>query len=162
MTQVVPSPLGPLIVAWNETGMFALEFADHESRMIRFFEKNDLATRKADAADRNPYTPTLERYFAGETAALEALPVVLVGTAFQIRVWNALREIPVGTTSTYGERAAAIGQPGAARAVGAANGQNPIGIVVPCHRVIGASGSLSGYAGGVERKKWLLNHERAK
>ncbi len=164
MTRTMPSPLGPLIMAWNENGLFALEFGDQEERMTRFFDRHGLTTEKAHAVDHNPYTPALKRYFASngaETNALEALPVVLVGTPFQITVWNALRQIPVGTTSTYGALAASIGHPGAARAVGTANGQNPISIVVPCHRVIGASGALSGYAGGIERKEWLLEHEGA-
>ncbi|TMA44133.1 MAG: methylated-DNA--[protein]-cysteine S-methyltransferase, partial [Deltaproteobacteria bacterium] len=81
------------------------------------------------------------------------------GTEFQRRVWGALRKVPPGRTVSYGELARAVGAPGAARAVGAANGSNPVGIVIPCHRVIGADGSLTGYAGGVERKEWLLGHE---
>ena len=84
-----------------------------------------------------------------------------VGTPFQQRVWSALREIPFGDTASYGELAARIGQPTASRAVGLANGRNPIAIVVPCHRVIGAAGGLIGYAGGLDRKRWLLDHERA-
>jgi O-6-methylguanine DNA methyltransferase len=101
----------------------------------------------------------LDGYFAGDLTAVDAVPVATGGTEFQKSVWAALRSIPAGETRGYGALAAAIGKPGAARAVGLANGMNPIGIVVPCHRVIGASGALTGYAGGVERKRWLLAHE---
>jgi methylated-DNA-[protein]-cysteine S-methyltransferase len=102
----------------------------------------------------------LREYFAGERTGFD-LGLAATGTPFQQRVWAALREIPYGLTWSYGELALRIGQPTASRAVGLANGRNPIAIVVPCHRVIGASGMLTGYAGGVERKRWLLDHERA-
>jgi methylated-DNA-[protein]-cysteine S-methyltransferase len=93
--------------------------------------------------------------------AVERLPVRTNGTPFQQQVWAALREIPAATTMSYGELARKLGKPGASRAVGRANGSNPVGIVVPCHRVIGADGSLTGYGGGMDRKRWLLEHERA-
>jgi methylated-DNA-[protein]-cysteine S-methyltransferase len=98
-------------------------------------------------------------YFAGLRAEFD-LPIALAGTAFQLRVWAALREIPFGETVTYGELAARIGRPTAARAVGLANGRNPISIIVPCHRVVGASGDLTGYGGGLDRKRYLLAFER--
>ena len=101
----------------------------------------------------------LQQYFAGERTDFD-LPLAPVGTPFQEEVWRALREIPYGETASYGELAARIGRPSAARAVGMANGSNPISIVLPCHRVIGASGNLTGYAGGVERKRFLLDLER--
>jgi len=100
----------------------------------------------------------LERYFAGERVEFD-IPLSLEGTPFQRRAWAALREIPYGETISYGEQAARLGSPGASRAVGLANGRNPIAIVVPCHRVIGADGRLTGYGGGLERKAWLLRHE---
>ncbi len=100
-------------------------------------------------------------YFAGDLAAIEALPTATGGTAFQRAVWAALRDVRAGRTVAYGDIAAAIGRPGAMRAVGMANGANPIAIVVPCHRIIGRSGMLTGYAGGLARKQWLLTHERA-
>ena len=103
----------------------------------------------------------LRAYFAGELRAFD-VPLAPVGTAFQQLVWDALRRIPFGETWTYGQLALAIGRPSASRAVGAANGKNPISILVPCHRVIGASGDLTGYAGGMPAKKWLLGHERAR
>jgi methylated-DNA-[protein]-cysteine S-methyltransferase len=104
-------------------------------------------------------SPLNQRYFAGELAALNELPVRTAGTPFQREVWRALREIPHGTTVSYGKLAEQIGRPKAVRAVGLANGSNPIGVVVPCHRVIGSNGSLTGYGGGIERKRWLLEHE---
>jgi methylated-DNA-[protein]-cysteine S-methyltransferase len=101
----------------------------------------------------------LERYFAGNLAALDAIPVETRGTIFQREVWAALRQIPPGETESYGTLARRIGRPSAVRAVGLANGANPIGVVVPCHRVIGTDDSLTGYGGGLERKQWLLAHE---
>jgi methylated-DNA-[protein]-cysteine S-methyltransferase len=101
----------------------------------------------------------MDAYFAGEMAALGRVPWTVVGTDFQKTVWRALLDIPAGTTTTYGALAARIGRPAAVRAVGLANGANPVGLVIPCHRVIGADGSLTGYGGGLERKRWLLAHE---
>ena len=102
----------------------------------------------------------LAEYFAGTRRSFD-LPLHLRGSAFQRRVWAALSDIPCGETTSYGELAQAIGVPGAARAVGLANGQNPVPIIVPCHRVIGANGSLIGYGGGLDAKRWLLTHEAA-
>lgn len=101
----------------------------------------------------------LGNYFDGDLQAFDQTPVCMRGTAFQELVWTALRTIPAGRTWTYGQLAKELGRPQAARAVGHANSQNPIAIIVPCHRVIGASSSLTGYAGGLERKQWLLGHE---
>ena len=101
----------------------------------------------------------LKEYFAGDRRDFD-LPVALHGTAFQRKVWEQLREIPCGETLSYGQLAKRIRQPSASRAVGLANGRNPVSIVIPCHRVIGADGSLTGYGGGIERKQWLLEHER--
>jgi methylated-DNA-[protein]-cysteine S-methyltransferase len=111
--------------------------------------------------DRAPFREAieqLEQYLAGERSAFD-LELRPAGTEFQRRVWDALLEIPFGATATYGEVAARIGRPGASRAVGLANGRNPISIVVPCHRVVGSTGSLTGYGGGLEVKRWLLDHE---
>lgn len=118
-----------------------------------------LTLRRVD----NPHglRAALQAYFAGQLDAIDNLQVLGDGTPFQRRVWSALREIPCGETWSYSELARRIGNPAAVRAVGLANGANPIGIVVPCHRVIGADGSLTGYGGGLERKRWLLTHERA-
>ncbi|HFE6387232.1 TPA: methylated-DNA--[protein]-cysteine S-methyltransferase, partial [Klebsiella pneumoniae] len=110
---------------------------------------------------RNPggLSSKLSDYFAGDLAIIETLPTATAGTPFQRQVWQALREIPCGQVMHYGQLAEALGRPGAARAVGAANGANPVSIVVPCHRVIGRNGTMTGYAGGVQRKEWLLRHE---
>ncbi len=101
----------------------------------------------------------LERYFKGDTAVLDSIPVELNGTPFQKTVWQALRRIPCGTTISYAELAKRIGDPAAVRAVGTANGANPVAVIVPCHRVIGSNGKLIGYGGGLDRKQWLLGHE---
>jgi methylated-DNA-[protein]-cysteine S-methyltransferase len=114
------------------------------------------------ASDPAPFTEVieqLEQYFAAQRTDFD-LPVTLVGTPFQRAVWAALQEIPYGETMSYGQLAERIGSPGAARAVGLANGRNPIGIIVPCHRVVGATGSLTGYGGGLKRKQYLLELER--
>jgi methylated-DNA-[protein]-cysteine S-methyltransferase len=112
---------------------------------------------------RNPsgLTAALHAYFEGEVGVIDRLPVAAEGTAFQHEVWDALRAIPCGTTVSYSEVAHRIGRPRAVRAVGLANGQNPVGVVVPCHRVVGANGTLTGYGGGLHRKRWLLAHEAA-
>ena len=104
---------------------------------------------------------SIKAYFEGQLNAIDSLPVECVGTPFQKRVWHALREIPCGRTVSYSELARRIGRPAAVRAVGLANGANPISVIVPCHRVIGVNGTLTGYGGGLERKRWLLSHEHA-
>lgn len=124
-----------------------------------------LTRRHGSALRLNPgrspasVSKALTAYFAGDLRALDRLQTSTRGTPFQEAVWQALRAIPVGETASYGTIASRIGKPKATRAVGLANNQNPIGIIVPCHRVIGASGALTGYAGGIERKRWLLQHE---
>ena len=106
-----------------------------------------------------PVRRAVEAYFAGDVRALDSLEVKTAGTVFQRAVWAALRAIPAGETRSYAQLAAAVGAPRAVRAAGLANGQNPVAVIVPCHRVIGANGTLTGYAGGLERKRWLLAHE---
>ncbi len=156
------APLAELLVVTDAEGALrALDFADYEERMRRLLARHYGAFTLADGPAPAAITTALDAYFAGDLGALAAVPVATGGTAFQKSVWAALRTIPVGETLGYGALAAKLGKPGAARAVGLANGMNPIGIVVPCHRVIGASGTLTGYAGGVERKAWLLAHEGA-
>ncbi|MCC6994868.1 MAG: methylated-DNA--[protein]-cysteine S-methyltransferase [Deltaproteobacteria bacterium] len=123
------------------------------------WDLDDDAARLLPTRDPAGVTSALRAYFGGQLEALEGLLVDGEGTDFQRRVWAALRQIPAGTTQSYGDLARRIGSPAAVRAVGAANGRNPIGVVVPCHRVIGADGTLTGYAGGLERKRWLLAHE---
>jgi methylated-DNA-[protein]-cysteine S-methyltransferase len=122
----------------------------------------DAAPAGVPQADPLGATSRLRAYFDGDLDAIERLPArAAAGSPFQRRVWEELRRIPRGTTRSYGEVAARIGRPGAGRAVGMANHRNPLGVVVPCHRVVGADGSLTGYAGGLQRKRWLLIHEGA-
>jgi methylated-DNA-[protein]-cysteine S-methyltransferase len=153
------SPIGRILFATNAHGICALDFAGYETRM------NTLLTRRFGSysfnrkADPLNLKSRLQRYFDGDLAAFDGEAVNTNGTAFQEQVWTALRAIPAGTTWSYGQLAAHLGQSRAARAVGHANSLNPVGIIVPCHRVIGASAALTGYAGGLERKRWLLRHE---
>lgn len=148
----VPSPLGPLRILAQAGTITGVYLPDHRaSPDCRAVERpEDPLLRRA--------ARQLEEYFAGERTRFD-LPLRLRGTAFQQAIWAELRQIPFGATTTYGQLAAAVGRPNASRAVGAANGRNPISIIVPCHRVIGANGALTGYAGGVEAKRWLLRLE---
>ncbi len=150
---VVPSPVGPLLLSGDEDALTGLRFADAPSPGSRSHWRRDDARFRDEAGQ-------LAEYFAGERTGFD-IPMRLEGAAFDRRVWDALRAIPHGTTTTYGALAALIGQPGQARAVGSANARNPVSIVVPCHRVIGAGGKLVGYGGGLERKRALLAHEGA-
>jgi methylated-DNA-[protein]-cysteine S-methyltransferase len=155
------TPTGAMrLVSDEERRLRALDWEDHESRMqelIRRYYGAD--TQLRDARRRSEAARALAAYFDGDLDAIGCLPTAANGTAFQLSVWAALREIPVGQTISYGALAARIGRPKAVRAVGLANGANPIAIVVPCHRVIGADASLTGYGGGLDRKRWLLAHE---
>jgi methylated-DNA-[protein]-cysteine S-methyltransferase len=157
----VPSPTGLLLVVTDTAGRLrALDWADRQARMRRLLDlQYGCNARLAKTARPTAARMALERYFMGATHAIDDVPVALGGTAFQRCVWTALRRIRSGRTVSYGELARRLGCPRAARAVGAANGANPICIVVPCHRVIGANGALNGYGGGIERKQWLLEHE---
>jgi methylated-DNA-[protein]-cysteine S-methyltransferase len=155
----VASPAGTIVVAVRDDRLVALEFAHRWPLRRRRLERRFGPLALRPARDPAGVVRRLRAYFAGELDALAPIAVDPGGTAFQRRVWRALRTVSPGRTVSYQELARAIGAPTAARAVGAANGANPIGIVVPCHRVIGADGRLSGYAGGVARKRWLLAHE---
>jgi len=156
------APAFHLIIVSDGDGVLrALDFSDFEERLHRLLARHYGQYVLSEGAAPAAIITALDAYFGGDLAALDTLPVATAGSEFQRRVWAALRTIPAGETCGYGALAARIGKPGAARAVGLANGANPIGIVVPCHRVIGASGTLTGYAGGVERKAWLLRHEGA-
>jgi methylated-DNA-[protein]-cysteine S-methyltransferase len=153
----LPTPVGDLAIVADER---------HRLRAVGWFEGHARIEAMLGAAtfvttrDPGGLTRALRAYFEGELSAIDALPVHAEGTPFQRAVWGALREIPCGETWSYGQLARHIGKPGAARAVGLANHDNPVGVVVPCHRVIGANGALTGYGGGLERKRWLLAHER--
>ena len=152
----IDSPLGHYTIVATAAGVTHIQPEDSAKLPARAAEASPEARSHAEHGAR-----ALASYFAGEKDAFDALVLAAEGTEFQRRVWQALREIPYGHTESYGELAARIGRPGAARAVGAANHDNPIAIAVPCHRVIGASGALTGYAGGLDRKRWLLGHEGA-
>ncbi len=157
------TPMGQLALVADEEGRLrAVGWTEHHVRMQRQLDAYSRERGCSLVRMSNPggLTAGLRAYFAGDLGALEGLPVASVGTDFQRAVWGALREIPCGETCSYAELARRIGKPAAMRAVGLANGANPIGIVVPCHRVVGSSGSLTGYGGGIERKRWLLAHER--
>jgi methylated-DNA-[protein]-cysteine S-methyltransferase len=153
------SPVGPIVVAVREGRVCAMQVGRDEAFVRARLERRFGTVEIQRAADPAGMVSRLQRYFAGELAALDAIAVDPGGTPFQQRVWRALRTIPPGSTTSYGALARAIGAPTAVRAVGAANGANPIWLVLPCHRVIGADGSLTGYGGGLDRKRWLLEHE---
>jgi methylated-DNA-[protein]-cysteine S-methyltransferase len=158
---VMSSPLGLLFIARSERGLRHLEFMDRKSikRMISTHRERDPeSTWEPSLLENKDAVDQLEAYFCGASMRFN-LRVDAVGSEFQHAVWNELVKIPYGETRTYGDIAKAIGQPRSARAVGLANNQNPVAIVVPCHRVIGANKSLTGYGGGLHRKRWLLQHE---
>lgn len=154
-----PSPIGTILLVSDGKALRALEFEEHEPRMRQLLRYHYGDYRLTFAADSSGLKDRISDYFAGRFDALDAVPVRTGGTPFQREVWAALRAIPVGTATTYGRLAAKLGRPNASRAVGLANGSNPVSIVVPCHRVIGADGTLTGYGGGLARKRWLLEHE---
>ncbi|GIX47523.1 MAG: methylated-DNA--protein-cysteine methyltransferase [Candidatus Tectimicrobiota bacterium] len=152
---IIASPLGPLLLAASEAGLTHLAFQASSRPLVPPATWVEAATPLLQAA-----AAQLEAYFAGRRRQF-SLPLAPAGTPFQQRVWQALQRIPYGTTLSYRELAQRLGQPAAVRAVGQANGRNPIAIVIPCHRVIGHDGRLGGYAGGVALKRWLLQHEGA-
>lgn len=150
----IDSPLGPLRLLADDRGLRGIYMQRHQGE--------PLASGSTDTPDDHPIlaiaATQLREYFAGDRRVFD-LPLAAEGTEFQQRVWQALMALEFGQTCSYGALARAIGQPSASRAVGAANGRNPLSIVVPCHRVIGADGSLTGYGGGEANKRWLLEHE---
>jgi methylated-DNA-[protein]-cysteine S-methyltransferase len=151
---VVDSPIGELMLTSDGSALTGLYMEAHKGgpKIDRTWKRDDAAFGAVKAE--------LDAYFAGESGEFRS-PIAFVGTEFQKRVWHALRKIPRGQTMSYAELARQIGSPRAVRAVGAAVGKNPVSVIVPCHRVVGSNGSLTGFAGGVERKQWLLDHERA-
>lgn len=158
---MMSSPIGLLFVARTPRGLRYVEYMDRKSlkRMIASHAAaHPDATWEPSLLEVKPYVEQLEMYFNGSLHEFEGV-LDPIGTDFQLKVWKELGRIPFGETRTYGQIAASLGQPKARRAVGLANNQNPIVIVTPCHRVIGADGSLTGYGGGMHRKKWLLEHE---
>lgn len=156
-----PSPLGRILFASDGEAVCMLDFGGYETRMETLMARRHGSVEFRRASDPLGLKGLLANYFAGDLHAFDDTRVRTGGSAFQEQVWKALRTIPPGQTWTYGQLAARLRRPKAARAVGHANSLNPVAIIVPCHRVIGASSSLTGYAGGLERKQWLLSHEGA-
>ena len=168
---LIPTPLGDMLALSSDEGLCALEFTTVKgrasgeerlsrlkARLARWFPPHQLVDGETPIIART--RAWLQAYFDGTAAAIGDLPLDLRGAPFEKRVWIALQAIPPGQTTSYGAIAQALDAPGASRAVGAANGANPVAIIVPCHRVIGSSGSLTGYGGGLDRKTWLIDHER--
>ncbi|MEQ8234668.1 MAG: methylated-DNA--[protein]-cysteine S-methyltransferase [Gammaproteobacteria bacterium] len=160
----IATPLGPLVLVEDADGRLrAADWADAPDRLAHWLARRYRGRRphRVDAAALSSAAP-LADYFAGNLARVADIPLALDGTPLQRAVWELLTTLTPGTTLTYGALAAQLGRPRAARAVGAANAANPCAVVVPCHRLVGADGSLTGYAGGLARKRWLLAHEQAR
>ena len=156
------SPVGEVLLVIDAEGAVrAFDFADYEARMLKLLARHYGEVTLTEGRAPDAVQAAVAAYFGGDATALDGLTVKTGGTDFQRSVWAALRTIPAGETWSYGQLASAIGKPSAVRAVGLANGANPVGVIVPCHRVVGANGTLTGYAGGLERKRWLLAHEGA-
>jgi methylated-DNA-[protein]-cysteine S-methyltransferase len=156
------TPIGTALLLTDGAGALrALDWQEFEERVDRVVRLHYRGAERRQGRAPDAMRKALSAYFAGELDALDPIPVAADGTPFQKKVWTALRRIPVGETLSYSGLAKRIGHPAAIRAVGLANGANPISVVVPCHRVIGADGTLTGYGGGLPRKRWLLAHEGA-
>ena len=156
---VVSSPVGFLTLAARGRQLQVLYFGDDRAAVAAMVRRRDPGAPIVESPDPAGAVSALDAYFKGALDALDQLDVDPAGTPFQRRVWQALRNVAAGRTAAYSDIAAAVGAPAAVRAVGAANGANPIAIVIPCHRIIGRSGTLVGYGGGLDRKRWLLEHE---
>jgi methylated-DNA-[protein]-cysteine S-methyltransferase len=155
----VPTPIGPVLITHDGNVICNTEFEDSKERRAQELAHHFPDATFARAKGRSGFAEALRRYFDGNIRAIDKLPVANIGTPFQQRAWKELRKIPPGETRGYGEQASILGKPSAARAVGRANGQNPNAIIVPCHRLRGADGNLVHYGGGLERKRWLIDHE---
>lgn len=157
----IETPLGVVLLVTDADGAVrALDFVDFEPRMMKLLARHHGTVELTEARAPEAVRAAVLAYFDGEARALAGLATRTGGTDFQRQVWAALKTIPAGETRSYAQLAAMIGRPSAVRAVGVANGANPIALIAPCHRVMGANGSLTGYAGGLERKRWLLAHEQ--
>jgi methylated-DNA-[protein]-cysteine S-methyltransferase len=159
LVERVPTPIGALIITHDGDQLCNAEFVDQKVRRAQELAHHLPKARFVNCHKPSPFFAALVDYFDGDIAVIDKLSVARLGTPFQQKAWKALRQIPAGTTRGYGEQAAKLDHPNAARAIGRTNGLNPISIVVPCHRLIGADGSLVHYGGGLERKRWLLQHE---
>ncbi len=157
----IDSPLGMLTLVATDAALCALDFAECQARLLAPLLARFPDTPVVRAADPHGYATRVRAYFADDLRAIDDIRVDPGGTPFQRTVWDAVRRIPPGTVSTYGALARQLGRPGSARAVGAANARNPICLVIPCHRLVGADGKLRGYSGGLHRKRWFLQHEGA-
>ena len=156
----LPTPIGVALLVTDAGGVLrALDWEEHEPRMRELLRLQYGVVVLQDARSPADLRAALAAYFKGDLAALKTIKWRVAGTPFQRKIWSALPNIPAGTTRSYGALAAQLGMPKAMRAVGHANGSNPISVVVPCHRLIGANGALVKYGGGLERKRWLLEHE---
>jgi methylated-DNA-[protein]-cysteine S-methyltransferase len=154
------TPIGTMLLVTDDDGALrALDFEDYEARMKELLRLHYGAVALTSGRAPKPMRSALSAYFDGDFAALKTVEWRVAGTPFQRKVWTALPGIPAGQTMSYGALAAKLGSPNAMRAVGHANGSNPISVVIPCHRLIGANGSLVKYGGGLHRKQWLLRHE---
>ena len=157
----ISTPIGPMTLLASDGVLVFLEFSDADDRVDREMKVRFGDVELVPAKNPFGFTERVTRYFAGDLSTIDTIPTDGGGTDFQRRVWVELRNIPCGVTISYGELATRLGDKNAMRAVGLANGRNPIAVVVPCHRVIGANGSMTGYGGGIARKEWLLRHEGA-
>ena len=156
----IDSPIGELVLVGSADELCGLWFGE-ESEAMRAWMARTYPGATVTSRAQPKFEAPLRAYFGGDLKAIDKLKVAPHGTPFQLRVWQALRRIPAGETWTYARLAKEVGNPAATRAVGAANGRNPIALVVPCHRVVASGGGLGGYGGGLPRKEWLLRHEGA-
>lgn len=161
LTDRISTPIGDMILVARDGVVLLLEFEDASDRIARELQSRFNGDELQPSTNPFGLSDRIRDYFAGQLTAIDDVLTDGGGTAFELRVWAQLRRIPCGQTISYGELATRIGNKNAMRAVGLANGKNPIAVVVPCHRVIGADGKLTGYGGGLHRKEWLLKHEGA-
>jgi methylated-DNA-[protein]-cysteine S-methyltransferase len=161
LTDEVPSAVGLIVIAARDKRLVSLDFGDCHGRMIAGLAAQYGPAGLKPARDPFGISGRISAYLTGDLGAVDDILVEPGGTAFQRDVWMALRRVRAGTTVTYAQLARTIGRPAASRAVGAANGRNPVSIVIPCHRMIGSDSTLTGYGGGLYRKRWLLEHEGA-
>ncbi len=157
----IQSPIGQIVIVVDGDKLCSLDFEDYTERMMRLLTRRYGAVQLKQTHDPHGFSTRITNYFSGDYGILAAIPVHTGGTPFQQQVWSALRDIPAGQTVAYSQLAARIGRPRATRAVGMTISLNPVAIVLPCHRVVGCNAALTGYAGGIDRKRWLLRHENA-
>jgi methylated-DNA-[protein]-cysteine S-methyltransferase len=157
----VASEIGDIVLVTDGESLVALDYADYEPRMLKLLKGRYGAFELKQVDNPGGFSDRVKAYLAGDFSSLDSIPVNTGGTPFQQAVWQALRTIPVGAVVSYKELAQRVGRPTAYRAVGMTNSRNPVAIVLPCHRVVGSNAALTGYAGGLERKRWLLLHEGA-